>query len=100
MMRVISQLSKLWTRICQGFILLTNRRLSTSSTDTIPSDSSSYPRKVYIINLEENTPAARYAEMEAACRVMNSPSTDRYNIPYIIDNSSDLTEALLPKVDE
>ena len=84
----------------KGFILPTNRRLSLASNDTMPNATSSFPRKVYIVNLDKNTPAARLAAMEAACRVMHSPSNNRYNIPYIIDKSSDMTEALLPKVDK
>ena len=84
----------------EGFILLTNRRVSSSSNDTMMNAGSSYPRKIYVINLDENTVNARRLAMEAACQVMNSPQNNRYNIPYIIDDTSDVTEANLPKVDE
>jgi hypothetical protein len=83
-----------------GFILLTNRRVSSSTNDTIPNANTSYPRKIYVINLDENTSSARRIAMEAACRVMNSPQNNRHNIPYIIDETSDVTEVDLPKVDE
>jgi hypothetical protein len=84
----------------EGFIMLTNRRASSSTNDSMINTTNSYPRKIYIINLDENTPSARLSAMEAACRIMNSPTNNRYNIPYIIDDTSDITPPLFPKVDE
>ena len=55
----------------EGFIMLTNC-CALSSTNT----TNSYPRKIYIINLDENSPSARLSAMEAACHIMNSPTNN------------------------
>ena len=62
-----------------GFILLTNRRLSSSSNESMSNESNSYPRKIYIIMMEENTQKARFTVMETACKILNA--RENYNIP-------------------
>ena len=84
----------------EGFIMLTNRRVSSSTNALMINATNCYPRKIYIINLDDNTPTSRLTAMEAACGIMNSPSNNRYNIPYIIDDTSDITPPIFPKVDE
>ena len=83
-----------------GFILLTNRRLSSSSNESMSNESNSYPRKIYIIMMEENTQKARFTVMETACKILNARENNRYNIPYVINELSDITESVLPTVDE
>ena len=83
-----------------GFILLTNRRISSSRNITMLNRNNAYPRKIYIIMLDDNNPESRLSVMKAACKILNAPENNRYDIPYIINESSDITEEVLPKVDE
>ncbi len=55
-----------------GFILLKNRRLSSATNKSMSNESNSYPRKIYIIMLEDNTQEARFAVMETACKILNA----------------------------
>jgi hypothetical protein len=38
--------------------------------------------------------------METACKILNARENNRYNIPYVINELSDITESVLPTVDE
>jgi hypothetical protein len=83
-----------------GFVLLTNRRISSSRNETMSNANSSFPRKIYIVMMDDNTAMTRNDVMQAACRIMNLPQNNKYAIPYVIDETSDLTGNVFPKVDE
>jgi hypothetical protein len=84
-----------------GFFLLTNRRVSVASNSIRQNASNGYARKVFLVNLDENTPKVRKEAMAKAIGVLNLPSNNRFGIPYIITDASDLTiDGRYGKVDE
>jgi hypothetical protein len=84
-----------------GFFLLTNRRMSLASNSIRQNASNGYARKVFLINLDENTPEMRKEAMAKAIGLLNLPFNNRFGIPYIVTDASDLTfEGRFAKVDE
>ena len=80
--------------------MFTNRRVSSTSNNAMLNISNTFLRKIFIVVLDENNSATCYTAMQAACKFMSSPKNNRFNIPYIIHDSSDITPSNLPRVDE
>ena len=83
-----------------GFFLFANRRHSLQSNRYMVNQNNTYPRKVFVVTLNENDIPNRLLVMEAACRMMNLPENNTYNIPYYVNEESDVTGDILSKVDE
>ena len=53
-----------------------------------------------MVTLNENDIPNRLVVMEAACKMMNLPKNNTYNIPYYVNKESDITGNAFCKVDE
>ncbi len=83
-----------------GFFLLANRRESLGCNILMKNANSAYPRKVYVITLSENTHASHCQAMTVACNILNRPENNTFDIPFAITEESDITELVMPSVDE